>query len=581
MTFSSTIRSLQSGIPLVLLTTVLAILSAGRARGQWVADGTPACVATGAQSGVAAVGDGVGGLIACWVDERDGNSDIYVQRINAYGVSLWTANGVGVCTATGVQRDPVIISAGPGGAIIAWSDERTGALADDIYSQQFDGDGSPLWQADGVLVCAAANEQSRPVLVGTGMGAIVVWEDERLGFGDARVFAQAVDGSGNTLWVADGIALAVANAWQGQVQAVEDPTGGAIVVWTDFRSGGGDGDLYAQRVGPDGSLLWGTLGAPVCTYPTQPADCRAIADGMGGMLVAWVDRFGTSFEKSDVYVQHVDQDGVIQWASRGVPLSDTPSVDQTSVSVTADGVGGTIAVWTDWGGNGLDPFAQRLDASGNPLWTPNGIPICNDAGDQHSPTIVADGTGGAIVAWQDDAPGIAQSNVRAGRVDPSGTLLWGASGVNVSSAANRQQQPLVTSDGGGGAAVVWTDRRDEATTDRDIYALRVGPGGAMPTGIHSRDRTPTLLVTLAKPNPFSGGTRFDVVLETEASIDVVVYDVLGRQVRRELLDAGPAGTRTIEFDGRDDDGRPLPGGVYFCRVTAGGSSAVLKLTIAR
>jgi len=49
------------------------------------------------------------------------------------------------------------------------------------------------------------------------------------------------------------------------------------------------------------------------------------------------------------------------------------------------------------------------------------------------------------------------------------------------------------------------------------------------------------------------------------------------QVRRELLDAWPAGTRTIEFDGRDDNGR----GVYFCRVTANGSSAVLKLMIVR
>jgi hypothetical protein len=41
------------------------------------------------------------------------------------------------------------------------------------------------------------------------------------------------------------------------------------------------------------------------------------------------------------------------------------------------------------------------------------------------------------------------------------------------------------------------------------------------------------------------------------------------------------GWRTVAFDGRDDGGRLLPSGVYFCRVTAAGASVTRKIVLAR
>ena len=59
--------------------------------------------------------------------------------MNASGSVQWTADGVAICTATGDQGSPQIISDGAGGAIITWQDYRSGNY--DIYAQFVSGRG--------------------------------------------------------------------------------------------------------------------------------------------------------------------------------------------------------------------------------------------------------------------------------------------------------------------------------------------------------------------------------------------------------------------------------------------------------
>lgn len=54
-----------------------------------------------------------------------------------------------------------------------------------------------------------------------------------------------------------------------------------------------------------------------------------------------------------------------------------------------------------------------------------------------------------------------------------------------------------------------------------------------------------------------------------------------RLVREEMLPGRTAGWQQVRFDGRDNEGRVLASGVYFCRVEAGGSVATKKMIIAR
>ena len=109
------------------------------------------------------VTDGAGGAIITWQDYRDRYgtmSDIYAQRIDWKGKVLWTLDGVVVSIAPNDQVNPKMVTDGSGGAIIIWEDSRNGNV--DIYSQRIDADGNLLWLADGVAICTTAHSQEYP-----------------------------------------------------------------------------------------------------------------------------------------------------------------------------------------------------------------------------------------------------------------------------------------------------------------------------------------------------------------------------------------------------------------------------------
>ncbi|MFO7608467.1 MAG: FlgD immunoglobulin-like domain containing protein [Candidatus Krumholzibacteriia bacterium] len=84
------------------------------------------------------------------------------------------------------------------------------------------------------------------------------------------------------------------------------------------------------------------------------------------------------------------------------------------------------------------------------------------------------------------------------------------------------------------------------------------------------------------PNPFNPRTELRFTLDREQAVTVAVFDLAGRRVRTladgRVLAAGP---QTLAWDGRDEQGRAAPSGVYLARVTAGGARLDAKMTLLR
>jgi hypothetical protein len=93
-----------------------------------------------------------------------------------------------------------------------------------------------------------------------------------------------------------------------------------------------------------------------------------------------------------------------------------------------------------------------------------------------------------------------------------------------------------------------------------------------------------LVVSPVMPTPFSGAAVVRFSIDGPDEVGAAVFDAQGRLVRT-LLGATPrgAGTHTLEWDGRDDGGRPVAAGVFYVRVTtaAHGERIVRAIRVGR
>jgi hypothetical protein len=90
---------------------------------------------------------------------------------------------------------------------------------------------------------------------------------------------------------------------------------------------------------------------------------------------------------------------------------------------------------------------------------------------------------------------------------------------------------------------------------------------------------PTVRLESPIPNPFAAATRLDFEVDTEGEVDVSMYDLQGRLVKRLLHEVRPAGTGQASWDGRDEDGRQMRPGVYLCRVKLGDATQARRVVL--
>ncbi len=328
----------------------------------------------------------------------------------------------------------------------------------------------PSTNPQNVSICTAVNDQFQPQIASDGAGgAIMVWYDGRGGT-NYDIYAQRVSSAGAVQWTSDGVAICTVANNQMFPQIVTDGSGGAIFVWQDYRAVTTSG-IYAQRVNSAGAVQWATNGVAICTVAIAGSRPKIISDGSGGAIIVWEDWRGGNY---DIYAQRVDGAGAVQWATNGVPLC-TAVGEQSVPQITTDGSGGAIVVWQDYrSGTNYDIYAQRVDGAGAVQWATNGVPLCTAANEQSQHAVVSDGSSGAIIVWYDGRTGMVW-DIYAQRVNGVGTVQWATDGVAICTAPIDRVYPQIVSDGSGGAVMVWYDRR--SGTNWDIYAQGISAGG--------------------------------------------------------------------------------------------------------
>lgn len=321
---------------------------------RWAAGGRVICTAANDQLNPQVVSDGSGGAIIVWQDNRGGNLDIYCRRIDSTGAVLWGAGGVAVCTAGSGQSVPQIVTDGLNGAIITWEDNRNGNP--DVYAQRVSSNGTPQWTSNGIAVCTVDRGQTGPQIASTNnRGAIITWIDRRGTYYYSNRYynyAQRITGNGAAAWAADGVYVNSEYAYEPEsLQIVHDGANGAIISYTD-RDCPVQIDVEMERLNASGHSVWRS--EP--TYTSGVYNGHLISDGSGGVLVTWMnDRYGTN---SNIYAQRMNAGGQNEWGSYGLSVSLRPG-RQEAPRIVDDGDGGAIICWHDG-----DIYAQRICFAG-------------------------------------------------------------------------------------------------------------------------------------------------------------------------------------------------------------------------
>jgi hypothetical protein len=199
------------------------------------------------------------------------------------------------------------------------------------------------------------------------------------------------------------------------------------------------------------------------------------------MIVAWRDlRSGTYY---DIYAQKVEPDGFIMWESGGVEIRAVSGSHIVTQLITPDGEGGAFVGWTDSRGSDNDIYMQRILDKGAVHWAEDGIPVCAFPGNQWLNSMVPDGNAGVILSWVDYRG--AAGNVYSQKMDGEGIGSWATGGIAVCPSEDRQDYIDMAPDGNGGMISCWTDFRNP---DNDIYSQMtdfMGRSGYLPPVIRS------------------------------------------------------------------------------------------------
>jgi type IX secretion system substrate protein len=578
-------RTLESLLPAIAL-----IAATSTAHAAWITDPGPTglLVRHGAWEVQPAVTDGSGGVLVAFGEVLNiAENYAYLQKIDATGSLPWGANGIlfGDCSGSPASDyfGPALAADAGGGAVAVWL-RSNATLAPGIVGQRIDAGGTILWPhayvGDGVALSPSSGAVRWPWWAdrdGTG-SFFAAWMD-----GSAPVFrrwvVQRVDGAGTVLWGTAGITLNFASA---TIPAfVQDGAGGVIVFW--YATGAsGNLDIFAQRIGSGGTLLWGPGGVTVCPAAgdqgiTAHMSVAAASDGAGGACVVWVDK--RTDAQGDLYAQRVDPSGAVQWTAGGVPLCAVTGA-QLQPAIVPDGTGGLTAAWQDdrsSGTTGIDLYAQRIGGDGVARWADGGVVLCNAPGDQLEElddafprsNVASDGTGGMFVGWSDGRPdALPGSDIFAQHLDASGVALWPALGLRFGATSATLQFASVVPDASGGCTVLWS-----ATVGgvRDIYARN---SGGPTTAVDPSSSPASFALRGASPNPALGQFTIAFSLVEQGDVRVDVLDVAGRLVwRRDESGLGP-GSHAV----RSPVLRP---GLYVVRLTQGLRLATTKAVVIR
>jgi hypothetical protein len=128
---------------------------------------------------------------------------------------------------------------------------------------------------------------------------------------------------------------------------------------------------------------------------------------------------------------------------------------------------------------------------------------------------------------------------------------------------------------------LWFDDTVEPLTTYQYTLVVIGEDGVEHRSVTEPVTTRARTMSLGQnvPNPFNPSTSISFVVPVASPAVLAVFDVTGALVRELVDEVIPAGRRTVQWDGKNDNGESVSSGAYFYRLTVGKHSATRKMLL--
>lgn len=565
----------------------------------WPANGVVVCDAPGIQSELTGLDDYAHGAYFAWVDERSGEKNLYATRLGPDGAIIagWQANGTPVCTAIGMQSSIRIFNNGTAGIWVTWLDQRDAEMA--VYLQKLTADGhiAPGWPADGRIVCSAARSTWYEAFPDFRGGLFVLWRqssaDPNYAFGGSSTcfYAQHVDSNGVVQpgWpecgmrsgaYSQGYTYCYNQSWNFIGARPVWPDGIAVRLSTRFTCGG--------AAPPGSDCAWCSIGSTHSegTVILSPAaGASAIAQRAALPSEAFAIDCNPTFEMAEGNGAYFSVDACQVLQRFGGPYLPSWSLPiPWDPAFLSDG-------WNNFTSLHFDGSLWRLSQVGNDgswssAFNQTGVPMCEAPCRSTNSLRTGDGSGGQLLVWVDTRSGTATAtDLYASWLRADGTRGpgWRGDGDPIATTSTDEALATIVGDRRGSAIVGWSDTRNG---NADLFAYRIVAQpistlrrrvSTVPEASERASEPMKLTLAGARPNPSSHGTLVAFSLSRMGDATLQVLDVAGREMRRREMRGLAAGRHTVEL-GRSE---PLAPGIYVLLLSAEGRRLESKVVVTR
>jgi len=375
---------------------------------------------------------------------------------------------------SGIQAQ--LAATSDGGVYVAWLSDGDNYQ---VHLQRLNSSGEPQWDDNGMVVSNNDNATWIAVYhlnlaVDSEDNAIITTVDQRTG--EAwEVYAYKIAPDGSMLWGVDGVALTASSVSNMSPRLTVLPDNSVVVTWTHNNN-----SALFQRISSTGALLWGTGILIEDDDAIAVLSPKPIVTVEGDVLIQWIRQSGDYpwAPDSELYLQKYDLDGNPQWLNPIVVVGPVqfPMGNWLQQSV-ADAEDGSFSGWTEMSGNVQNAGVQHITGFGALSWT-GGVDLSNNSSNfRIAPQLtVAEDTQELMAVWGEATGTQFQHGVYAQRLDNSGNRLWGSNGTAVVP-LNSDYVYLDLSIAGFGEELITTYIQQLDYTNNDIYAARLDANG--------------------------------------------------------------------------------------------------------